>query len=288
MTPPTRVVDAHVHLWDPARTDWYPYLSQPARGDPGRRGDVPALRRRHLPDRGGAVARREDRQRRRRHRSQLGRRNLGARCQGRPSGAARTPSSAGFHLLTPPPRRSGSSTGRWRRPASAGSARWAASAVAVPDADVMRALQDRNLVFELMAHPDQLLQAAEELSSFDDLTVVVEHTGWPRNDSDEERALWREGMQRTGRARRQRRVQALGPRHAARVDAGRRPPPVAGTLRSRPSAPSAACSPATSRSIRPPGASTTSTPRSTRSPAVSTSASREALFAGTAERIYRL
>ncbi len=27
--PPTRVVDAHVHLWDPARTDWYPYLSRP-------------------------------------------------------------------------------------------------------------------------------------------------------------------------------------------------------------------------------------------------------------------
>jgi predicted TIM-barrel fold metal-dependent hydrolase len=58
----------------------------------------------------------------------------------------------------------------------------------------MRALQDRNLVFELMTHPDQLLNAADELSSFDDLIVVVEHTGWPRNDSDEERALWREGM----------------------------------------------------------------------------------------------
>ena len=28
-TRPTRVVDAHVHLWDPARTDWYPYLSHP-------------------------------------------------------------------------------------------------------------------------------------------------------------------------------------------------------------------------------------------------------------------
>ena len=26
---PTRVVDAHVHIWDPARTDWYPYLSHP-------------------------------------------------------------------------------------------------------------------------------------------------------------------------------------------------------------------------------------------------------------------
>jgi predicted TIM-barrel fold metal-dependent hydrolase len=58
----------------------------------------------------------------------------------------------------------------------------------------MRALQERNLVFELMTHPDQLLSAAEDLSAFDDLVVVVEHTGWPRNDSDEERALWREGM----------------------------------------------------------------------------------------------
>src|ERR1019366_10030417 len=30
---PARIVDAHVHLWDPARTDWYPYLSGPqARG----------------------------------------------------------------------------------------------------------------------------------------------------------------------------------------------------------------------------------------------------------------
>ena len=25
--PIQRVVDAHVHLWDPARDDWYPYLS---------------------------------------------------------------------------------------------------------------------------------------------------------------------------------------------------------------------------------------------------------------------
>jgi predicted TIM-barrel fold metal-dependent hydrolase len=74
--------------------------------------------------------------------------------------------------------------------------------VAVPEADVMRALQDRNLVFELMAHPDQLLSAAAELTSFDDLTVVVEHTGWPRNDSDEERALWEDGM---------RALAALGP-----------------------------------------------------------------------------
>ena len=44
---PSRVVDAHVHLWDPARTDWYPYLSGGQELDMGdvtgmsRRFDVP-------------------------------------------------------------------------------------------------------------------------------------------------------------------------------------------------------------------------------------------------------
>ena len=64
----------------------------------------------------------------------------------------------------------------------------------VPDPAVLNALQERNLVFELMAHPDQLRVAASQLEGFDDLTVVVEHTGWPRSDSDEERALWRNGI----------------------------------------------------------------------------------------------
>jgi L-fuconolactonase len=64
----------------------------------------------------------------------------------------------------------------------------------LPDAGVLHALAERNLLFELMTHPDQLLVAAEQLAGFDDLVVVVEHTGWPRSDSDEERALWRAGM----------------------------------------------------------------------------------------------
>ena len=50
----------------------------------------------------------------------------------------------------------------------------------VPDAEVLRALDERNLVFELMAHPDQLEAAAGSSSGFADLIVVVEHTGWPR------------------------------------------------------------------------------------------------------------
>jgi predicted TIM-barrel fold metal-dependent hydrolase len=64
----------------------------------------------------------------------------------------------------------------------------------VPEAGVLRALQERNLVFELMAHPDQLGSAAAQLTGFGDLTVVVEHTGWPRTDTDEERTLWRTGL----------------------------------------------------------------------------------------------
>jgi predicted TIM-barrel fold metal-dependent hydrolase len=59
---------------------------------------------------------------------------------------------------------------------------------------VLRALQDRGLVFELMAHPDELAAAARGLEPFPDLVVVVEHTGWPQSDSDEERALWLEGV----------------------------------------------------------------------------------------------
>jgi predicted TIM-barrel fold metal-dependent hydrolase len=64
----------------------------------------------------------------------------------------------------------------------------------LPDAGVLHALQERSLLFELMTHTDQLRVAAAQLAGFDDLTVVVEHTGWPRSDSDEERSLWRAGI----------------------------------------------------------------------------------------------
>jgi predicted TIM-barrel fold metal-dependent hydrolase len=64
----------------------------------------------------------------------------------------------------------------------------------LPDAGVLDALRERNLLFELMTHTDQLRAAAERLAGFDDLTVVVEHTGWPRSNSDEERALWQDGI----------------------------------------------------------------------------------------------
>ncbi len=70
---PTRVVDAHVHLWDPARTDWYPYLSQPGQlGQEGikREGASGMFRRFDADTYRAESARmecREVRQRRRRH-----------------------------------------------------------------------------------------------------------------------------------------------------------------------------------------------------------------------------
>jgi predicted TIM-barrel fold metal-dependent hydrolase len=64
----------------------------------------------------------------------------------------------------------------------------------LPAVGVLDALRDRNLLFELMTHPDQLQAAAAGLGPFSDLTVVVEHTGWPRSDSDQEQALWRQGI----------------------------------------------------------------------------------------------
>ena len=64
----------------------------------------------------------------------------------------------------------------------------------VPDDVVLDALAERDLVFELMAHPPDLVNAAQRLAAHPDLTVVVEHAGWPRSSTDEERALWAEGM----------------------------------------------------------------------------------------------
>lgn len=193
MTRPTRVVDAHVHLWDPARTDWYPYLSHPPEGMPAgagmyRRFDVDTYRTEaaqwHVEKIVNVAA-------------ATGPNSVDETLELDAEAAERGGPDAIVGGL--PPADSAAEAiafidRQMAAPRFRGVRPMGGLDVAVPDADVMRALQDRNLVFELMTHPDQLLSAAQELSTFDDLTVVVEHTGWPRNDSDEERALWREGM----------------------------------------------------------------------------------------------
>jgi L-fuconolactonase len=193
MTRPTRVVDAHVHLWDPARTDWYPYLASPPQGMPAGAG----MYRRFDVDTYKAEAALWPVEKIVNVAAATGPNSVDETLELDAKAAERGGPDAIVGGLPPADsvaetiafidRQMAASRFRGVRPMGG-------LGVAVPDGDVMRALQDRDLVFELMTHPDQLLSAAQQLSTYDDLTVVVEHTGWPRNDSGEERALWREGM----------------------------------------------------------------------------------------------
>ncbi|HEY2430292.1 MAG TPA: amidohydrolase family protein [Acidimicrobiales bacterium] len=192
---PARVVDAHIHLWDPARADWYPYLARPqamGSGDGsrmGRRFDVETYR---------AEAERWNVVKFVNVAAAVGRHSVeetieldrNAEAQGGPTaivgGLPVTDTAAqAIELLD---RQMTASRFRGVRPMG-GLDR------PVPDPEVLRALQERDLVFEVMAHPDQLEAAAAGLAGFDDLVVVVEHTGWPRSSAEEERSLWRTGME---------------------------------------------------------------------------------------------
>jgi L-fuconolactonase len=187
MARPTRVVDAHVHLWDPALTDWYPYLPKSA-PRMGRRFDVATYQEeaagwnveklvnvaaaigRHSVDETIELDRRAD-----------GGAGPAAIVGGLP--ATDTVAEAIDLLdrqMAAPRFRGVRPMGGFDRP--------------LPDDDVLRALRERSLLFEVMAHPDQLQAAAAGLAGFDDLTVVVEHTGWPRSSAEDERALWRAGI----------------------------------------------------------------------------------------------
>ncbi len=196
MTPrPTRVVDAHVHLWDPARTDWYPYLS-------GRQqlnmGDVSGMARRFDVPTYLTESARWNVEKLVNVAAATGRNSIEetldldqrADVDGHPDaiigGLPPTESTAeAVGLLD---RQMTASRFRGVRPMGVFDG-------PLPADDVLRALQDRGLVFELMAHPDRLQLAAAGLAAFGELVVVVEHTGWPRSDSDEEHALWKAGIE---------------------------------------------------------------------------------------------
>lgn len=194
MARPAVVVDAHVHLWDPARADWYPYLARPqdhGSGDGARMSrrfdvatygeeasgwnvaqlvNVAAATGLHSVDETLEL----DRQ---------------AQSAGHPDaivgGLPPTDSVADAVALVD--RQMEAERFRGVRPMGPLDR-------PVPDPAVLRALAERRLVFELMAHPDKLESSARELAGVDGLSIVVEHTGWPRGDTDEERALWRTGM----------------------------------------------------------------------------------------------
>lgn len=191
---PSRIVDAHVHLWDPARTDWYPYLSG---GQDVGIADVTGLARRfdvagYLSESQGwnveklvNVA------------AATGRYSIDETIEldergetdGHPDAVIGgvTPTDSTAEAIAQLDRQMQAPRFRGVRPMGVFDG-------PLPSVEVLRALEDRQLVFELMAHPDQLVAAARGLASLDDLVVVVEHAGWPRSDTAEERALWQSGM----------------------------------------------------------------------------------------------
>jgi predicted TIM-barrel fold metal-dependent hydrolase len=189
---PIRVVDAHVHLWDPARTDWYPYLTRPEEKGGGtgmfRKFDADTYRAEsaqwHVEKFVNVAA-------------ATGPNSVAetleidrnAAAQGGPAGiiGGLPPTETVDEAIALLDRQMEATRFRGVRPMGP-------LGNPVPDDAVLGALRDRRLVFELMAHPDQLEAAAARLAAFPDLTVVVEHTGWPRADTHEERALWRRGI----------------------------------------------------------------------------------------------
>jgi predicted TIM-barrel fold metal-dependent hydrolase len=188
------VVDAHVHLWDPARTDWYPYLSGGMQLDLGdtagmaRRFDVPTYQAEAA---GWNVEKLVNVAAATGHHSIDETLELDARAaaDGHPDAivGGLPPTGSVAEAVALIDRQMAASRFRGVRPMG----RFDGPLPAEP---VLEALRDRGLLFELMAHPDQLQAAARGLEAVDELVVVVEHTGWPRSDSAEERALWRAGL----------------------------------------------------------------------------------------------
>ena len=188
-----RVVDAHVHLWDPARADWYPFLA--GMQELGM-GDITGMCRRfdqptyfaeaarwnvqkfvHVAAAALAVAVDETREL-----------DEQAEATGHPDAiiggldpgddAAEPAQQLDGHMVSK----------RFRGVRIMGEGERA-----LPTRAMRRALQERGLLCELMVHPDQLQAVAAALDGWD-VPVVVEHTGWPRSDDPEEHELWTNGM----------------------------------------------------------------------------------------------
>lgn len=191
---PARVVDAHVHLWDPSRTDWYPYLS---RGGMFASGDESRMARRFDVDTYQAEAAGWPVEKLVNVAAATGRHSVDETIElDRQAAAGRGPHAIVGGL--PPADTVAEAVELLDRQMTAARFRGVRPMGGLdgplPPADVLRALAERDLVFELMAHPDQLREAAAGLAGIDGLQVVVEHTGWPRSGADEERGLWEAGI----------------------------------------------------------------------------------------------
>ena len=192
--PPSRIVDPHVHLWDPAKSDWYPYLARPPEGGGG---DASRMFRRFELATYLEEAARWNVEKLVNVAAATGGHSVDETIELDRAGARDGHPDAIIGGL-PPTDTAAEAIGLVDRQMEASRFRGVRPMGGLdrplPDREVLRALADRALVFEVMTHPDQLQAAARGLAGFEDLVVVVEHTGWPRSGSDEERALWRAGI----------------------------------------------------------------------------------------------
>jgi predicted TIM-barrel fold metal-dependent hydrolase len=189
-TKPKRIVDAHVHLWDPARTDWYPYLS-------GRQqlnmGDTTGMQRKF--DRATYAAESAGWKVEKivNVAAATGRHSIDETLELDAQDVADAfigglpPTDSVAEAIELVDRQMAASKFRGVRPMGQ-------FKEPLPAAEVLRALAERGLVFELMARTDALEVAARNLESHQELTVVVEHAGWPRSPDADEFVLWRNGI----------------------------------------------------------------------------------------------
>lgn len=188
-----RIVDAHIHLWDRSRTDWYPYLGEK---DPHAGQARPGMHRTYtlndyLSDTAiwnvdkivhVAAARPPFEVAETRELEDL------ATQTGFPSAII---GSIGVHNDV--------SVSMARLMEMAESPRFrgiraTGDETGVPADEVLHALRENGLVLDLFARGDQLAGAASALDGWTELTIVVEHAGWPKEGSDEEFTRWRQGI----------------------------------------------------------------------------------------------
>jgi L-fuconolactonase len=192
-TKPERIVDAHIHLWDPARTDWYPYLTGLRELD---MGDISSWARYfdqpmyfaesadwnvekfvHVAAATDFVAETMEK-------------DEEAQRTGHPDAIvggvdANLPVADAVKQLDD---QMASSRFRGIRPMGS------LLEGAVPNRDILGALEERGLVFDMMAHTNELAGAATKLADWGGLTIVLEHTGWPHSNTDEEFNEWKAGI----------------------------------------------------------------------------------------------
>jgi predicted TIM-barrel fold metal-dependent hydrolase len=194
MRRPARIVDAHVHLWDPARTEWYPYLSG---GQDIGMGDTTGMNRRFDVPTYQAEAQGWNVEKLINVAAATGRHSIDetleldrrGEADGHPDAivGGLPPTATDAEAIELIDRQMAAPRFRGIRPMGA-------NAEPVPSRPVLTALAERGLVLDLMAHTHQLTDAARALEAHPALTVVVEHAGWPRSGTDEEHALWSVGI----------------------------------------------------------------------------------------------